>query len=277
MRIAQHASFLAIALATSVHAQVTVPNDFETPTSRLLPAFSYFGGVQSYSTAVVPVPVYSGSSLAVSINFRHDNFFPVAGVGVGTGVLAPPALGARAGATLLSITAQGPTTGMLTMKVAVREDDNGDGVIDLGGDDDEWETRNILLTPTATAYNLAFSAFEDTDPDSGDNVRNFTSTGRMALVLTFETRTTLPGGIIETPVTVRIDHLGFFAAPQSIPGPACTVDFNHDGLLEPGDLDDFITAFFAGEAGSATDFNADGLSTPDDLDDFITAYFEGCA
>ncbi|MGQ0627568.1 MAG: PEP-CTERM sorting domain-containing protein [Phycisphaerales bacterium] len=58
--------------------------------------------------------------------------------------------------------------------------------------------------------------------------------------------------------------------------PPCPVDFNGDGFVEPGDLDDFITSFFSDidEERSRTDFNGDGFVEPGDLDEFITAFFD---
>ncbi|MGQ0629111.1 MAG: PQQ-dependent sugar dehydrogenase [Phycisphaerales bacterium] len=58
----------------------------------------------------------------------------------------------------------------------------------------------------------------------------------------------------------------------------CSVDFNNDGFVEPGDLDEFITAYFSDDPAERerTDFNNDGLVEPGDLDEFITAYFDGC-
>ncbi|MGQ0627768.1 MAG: DVUA0089 family protein, partial [Phycisphaerales bacterium] len=60
--------------------------------------------------------------------------------------------------------------------------------------------------------------------------------------------------------------------------PPCRIDFNNDGIVEPGDLDDFITYFFSDleSERAMCDFNNDGLVEPGDLDDFITAFFEGC-
>ncbi|MGQ0628071.1 MAG: hypothetical protein ACT4PL_08230 [Phycisphaerales bacterium] len=60
--------------------------------------------------------------------------------------------------------------------------------------------------------------------------------------------------------------------------PDCTVDFNDDGIVEPGDLDEFITAFFSDSSAerARADFNADGITEPGDLDEFITAFFVGC-
>jgi hypothetical protein len=50
-------------------------------------------------------------------------------------------------------------------------------------------------------------------------------------------------------------------------------DFNGDGLVNPDDLSDYITAYFESPPGPAADFNLDGLVNPDDLSDYITAYF----
>ncbi|MGQ0628157.1 MAG: EF-hand domain-containing protein, partial [Phycisphaerales bacterium] len=62
------------------------------------------------------------------------------------------------------------------------------------------------------------------------------------------------------------------------PGGGCGLDFNNDGVIEPGDLDDFITAFFSDDPTERDrcDFNNDGVVEPGDLDDYITAYFGGC-
>ncbi|MGQ0626925.1 MAG: EF-hand domain-containing protein [Phycisphaerales bacterium] len=60
--------------------------------------------------------------------------------------------------------------------------------------------------------------------------------------------------------------------------PACPTDFNGDGFVEPGDLDEFITSYFSTDPAEVArcDFNADGFVEPGDLDEFITAFFEGC-
>ncbi|MGQ0628634.1 MAG: hypothetical protein ACT4PL_11110 [Phycisphaerales bacterium] len=60
--------------------------------------------------------------------------------------------------------------------------------------------------------------------------------------------------------------------------PECRTDFNNDGFVEPGDLDEFITSFFSDneEERSRCDFNGDGFIEPGDLDEFITSFFEGC-
>ena len=61
-------------------------------------------------------------------------------------------------------------------------------------------------------------------------------------------------------------------------GNGCTPDYNRDGVIDPDDLGDFITAFFStfepGQAPPCLDFNGDGVVNPDDLGDFITTTFE---
>ncbi|MGQ0626771.1 MAG: hypothetical protein ACT4PL_01565, partial [Phycisphaerales bacterium] len=86
-----------------------------------------------------------------------------------------------------------------------------------------------------------------------------------------------------TPVLVRLAaNTGFESGTGSLNVSfrlvTCTVDFNDDGFVEPGDLDEFITAFFSdNEAERARcDYNGDGFVEPGDLDEFITAFFEGC-
>jgi len=66
------------------------------------------------------------------------------------------------------------------------------------------------------------------------------------------------------------------AAILTVTGTVCPADFNADGTLDPDDLADYITAFFAIPPGTGSDFNADGVTDPDDLADFITAFFAGC-
>ena len=65
------------------------------------------------------------------------------------------------------------------------------------------------------------------------------------------------------------------AIPLSIRTPAwCMLDFNHDSVVNPDDLGDFITGYFDAPPDPRTEFNGDGVINPDDLGDFITDYFE---
>ncbi|MGQ0628520.1 MAG: EF-hand domain-containing protein [Phycisphaerales bacterium] len=71
---------------------------------------------------------------------------------------------------------------------------------------------------------------------------------------------------------------GGMVVPTVPTPPGCNVDFNGDGFVEPGDLDEFITNFFSTDPAenALCDFNGDGFVEPGDLDEFITAFFEGC-
>ncbi len=80
------------------------------------------------------------------------------------------------------------------------------------------------------------------------------------------------------------------------PVTACPWDYNSDGALNPDDLGDYITDYFAEpaiagpggysiacpgnappyDAGFRADVTADCILNPDDLGDYITAYFQGC-
>jgi hypothetical protein len=60
-------------------------------------------------------------------------------------------------------------------------------------------------------------------------------------------------------------------------GPAlCPADFDGNGIVNPDDLSDFITAYFTVPPEPSTDFDGNGIINPDDLSDFITAYFTPC-
>ena len=60
--------------------------------------------------------------------------------------------------------------------------------------------------------------------------------------------------------------------------PPCPADLDCSGSLDPDDLADFITCFFAeAPACAAADFNRDARTDPDDLADYITAFFAGCS
>lgn len=56
------------------------------------------------------------------------------------------------------------------------------------------------------------------------------------------------------------------------PGPACSCDWNVDGMLNSQDYFDFLTAFFQGNA----DFNLSGTTNSQDYFDFLTCFFNGC-
>ncbi|MFN0010727.1 MAG: hypothetical protein ACKVS8_03685 [Phycisphaerales bacterium] len=56
----------------------------------------------------------------------------------------------------------------------------------------------------------------------------------------------------------------------------CREDYNADGVLDPDDIGDYITAFFGPGPSLRTDVDEDGVVTTNDLGDYITNYFAGC-
>ncbi|MGE3109672.1 MAG: GC-type dockerin domain-anchored protein [Phycisphaerales bacterium] len=307
---------LGAAAAACGQSSVRMPSEFEIPGSELGRLFSYFGGVASYSTAIDPVTIHTGYSCRVDINFRHDNFFRRAGVGVGTLGIVPPVLAVPPGADTFSMTIQLPEpvpAGALSIFASIREDDNADGVIDPMTGDDQWETVPLFIMPGTHVYNIPISAMIDSNEGVGNDTRDFTTTPRMAFFFTIETSQTYPGGIIESPVSLRIDHAGFYAGPQSIPAaagaccvagecqqltqsqctalagewrgagtpcdpaacaPVCLADFNRDAMVNSQDFFDFLGAFFA--LAPAADINADAAVNSQDFFDFVSALFAGC-
>lgn len=273
---------LAIAATASIgHAQVMIPNEFESEDSRYAPLFAYFGGVASFSTTLSDTTIHSGRSLQCTANFRHDNIFRVAGFAVGTlGVTRTGgALGFAAAADTFSVTIQSPpapyVSGQLQLLVALREDDDGDGIIDTVENDDQWEADGIAVLAGTHIYNIPLAQFVDADPFAGNNVRNFGTTGMMALLLTFETRTTYPGGIIETPQMLLVDHVGLFVGPQSLPTRMCGGDWNGVGGVTVQDLFDYLTDWFATDS-RADIFNVGDGVTLSDLLDFLIRWFTPC-
>lgn len=278
---------IAAAALASTHASAQsagIPHDFEASTAPFQPLFSYFGGVQSFGVEQSATAAFSGNSLRCWANFRHDNIFRVAGFAVGTlgvnrtsGMFNFPPDASTFSITVRSPDAAAPagySAGQLQMVVTLREDDDGDGVIDIAESDDEWDSPYIAIQPGTAVYNIPLADFIDTDTLVGNNTQNFGTTGRIACLITFETRTTYPGGIIETPRELFIDHVGLFAAPQSLPAPACPGDFNGQNGVTLQDLFDYLNAWFAGATDAEFD-NAPGI-TLQDLFDFLTAWFSPC-
>lgn len=271
------------AIAASASAQSTIPNEFESPTAAFPSLFAYFGGVQSFGTEPSTTVIHTGSSLRCFATFRHDNFFRTAGFAVGEYIVprAGGRLGYPANADTFSITIQAPATiagtayqsGRLQLLVSLREDDDGDGAFDPESDD-AWDSPNIPILPGTNVYNIPLASFEVSDPLAGNAIRNFGTTGFLGMLLTFETRTTYPGGIIESPASLLIDHAGLYLGAQSLPGPSCAAEFDGNPGLTIQDLLDFVTAWITGDPRG--DFSGTGGVTVQDLFDYLSAYFAGC-
>ncbi len=287
----RHATLLALALlaplAPLAKGQITLPNDFESPSNALAALSSYFGGVADFGTRPSAATIHSGQSLEVWANFQHDRFFRIAGFTVGSFSIARPALNVPANAAYFSLTVRAPESGQLALIVNLVEDDNADGIASFDSDDN-WESDPIMLLPGTNVYNIPLSAFTLANPGSGNDTQNFTTTPAMSVRLTFESRTTFPGGIIERPITFNIDHLGLFASPQTIPAPSCVADMDNgtgagtpDGGVTIDDLLFYLAVYAAGapradvDNGSSTG-TPDGGVTIDDLLYYLLRYEAGC-
>ena len=66
----------------------------------------------------------------------------------------------------------------------------------------------------------------------------------------------------------------WLAANVPPPTNACVPDLNGDGVLDNGDIGEFVTLFLNGDLGA--DFNADGILDNGDIGAFVAAYLAGC-
>jgi len=88
-----------------------------------------------------------------------------------------------------------------------------------------------------------------------------------------------PDGRIALRLTFTDDTVGIFTSTfadvlnHAFP---CPIDFSGDGMVDPDDLADYVSAFFSNPANERADYNLDGVVDPDDLSDFISAFFIGC-
>jgi hypothetical protein len=284
----RHAALLALAaLAPLAHAQITLPNDFESPSNSLAALSSYFGGVADFGTRPSTATIHSGNALEVWANFQHDNFFRIAGFTVGSFTISRPALSVPADAAYFSLTIRSPQSGQLAMIVNLVEDDDANGIASFDSDDN-WESDPVMLLPGTNVYNIPLSAFTLANPGSGNELRNFATTPAMSVRVTFESRTTFPGGIIEHPIAFLIDHLGLYATPQTIPGPRCVADMDNgtgsgtpDGGVTIDDLLYYLGVLAAGAPRADVDDGTgsgtpDGGVTIDDLLYYLLRFDAGC-
>lgn len=273
--VARSLAFIGSAcLAGAAAAQPTLPNEFESPGVALQPLFSYFGGVNGFGTEPSTQLVHSGGSLRIWGNSRAD-IFSSAGFAVGTLGITGAQLARPAGANTVSVCINAPqTTGTLGVYLTFREDDDGDNAIDVNGDDDSWEVGPIFLAPGPQVINIPLAALEDSNPGIGNDVNNLMTASRIGYFLTFETRNAWPGGRIVSPVSLHIDHLGFYLGNQSLPTIDCAVDLDGSGAADVPDVFAFLSLWFAGAAGADFD-GADGIGVPD-IFGFLAAWFAGC-
>lgn len=256
----------------------SIPTEMETPTSLLDRLYSYFGGVGGFSVSESDVVVHSGRSMELTIGFQ-PSFFAVAGVGVGTLGVSAPDLAIAVDADTFSVSVSPPESGQLAFYVTVQEDDNGDGIIDIGNGDDEWESPVIMLELGTKAYNIPVSDFLNTGQGSGNGVQEFTTTGRMALILDIHSRATFPGGLITTPKTMHLDHMGFFVGPQTTPSGSCTGDANGDGVVEFNDIASVLSAWQSNYSPGTGPGDADGSGAVDfeDVTAVLSNWLASCS
>lgn len=276
-----------LAFATSSFAQAMLPNEFEPGSPAFGPLSSYFGGVGSFGVRPSTATVFSGNSLEVWANFQPDAFFNIAGVQVGALDLPRSSLTFPANANTFSLTVRPPTIGRLQMIVTLSEDDDGDGIFDAESDD-RWETSPIVLATTASVYNIPLTSFTHANPGAGNGIMQLGTTPHLGVAITFETRASLPGGVIEQPVTLQIDHVGLFVGNQTIPAASCPADLDNgsgagvdDGAVEISDLLYFISKFELGHTTADLDNGSmngvpDQAVTIEDLLFFLVHFEGGC-
>lgn len=267
-------SVIALAFAVGAPspslAQQTMPNEFETPTSALSPLFSFFGGVNGFGAEFDPAAmIHSGASLRIYANFQPDTFFTTAGFAIGANNMSGANLAAEALADTFSITVEAPVEGVLSFFVTVREDDNGDGVASATSNDDQWESPDVFLTEGVSVYNIPASAFILVNEGTGNDTQNFTTSGVMSVFITFESKESYPGGIIEVPVSFHADHLGFYVGAQTLPDASPPADLNGDGIVNGADLAALLAAW---GSGGPADLNSDGAVDGADLASLLASW-----
>lgn len=269
---------LLLGSAASTAGAVPIPNELDT---TLLDRLYTYLNAGSFSVATSPTSVFSGGSMAVNINFQPSPFGS-GGVAVGTIGVSAPDLAVAPDADVFSITIKGPSSGTLKFYVVIREDDNHDGVIDLALGDDEWQSPELTIDPAVTTtFNIATSDFFLTGNGSGDGLREFNSTPRMAMIIDIHSKNSYPGGLITSPRTIYLDHVGFYhgvQVPPPPPPPCAGADFNHDNAVNTGDLTQLLAAFGSAvpPANPAIDLNHDNTIGTADLVLFLANFGTTC-
>lgn len=277
MKHVQTAAVLAALTVAHAARAVTFPTDCESAPQMLDRLYSYFGGVSNFTVAPSGEPVFTGGSMAMTINFQ-PSIFNIAGAAVGFITLGPPALATPGEADTFSITIKGPASGTLAFFVLVREDDNHDGIINLADGDDEWGSPEIFIPEgVTTTINIPSVDFLDTGAGSGDGLRNFHNATRLGLIIDIHSRTIYPGGILTTPRTVYLDHVGFFEGPQMAPPPNCAGDADGNSVVNFADITSVLTNFNATYTGTGPgDSNHDGVVNFADITSTLSTFNMPC-
>ncbi len=266
------------ALAVNALAQPTIPAEFDAPGATLDRLFT-IGGVAGFTVTESAQTLFQGGSLQLDIGFNAGGFFSFQNVGIGAQNVSGGAFSPEPGADTFSVTidAPSPSVGGLRLLVTLRDDDNNDGVVDLG-DDDEWLSSPVAITPGLDVYNIPLSAFTDANPGDGDDLPNIASGAAGTMILTIETAESLPGGRVTQPISVHLDHAGVYSGDQSLPGvgPCNAADLADPlGALDFSDVLAFLSAF-GSQSPSADLAPPAGSFDFTDVIAFLTAFGSGC-
>lgn len=244
--------------AASAAQAAAIPSECESASELPNRLYSYFGGVATFSLRSSAQTIFSGESLELTIGFQ-PSVFSTAGVGIGTLGISAPDLGIAPDADTFSLTIQGPPSGVLSFYVLIREDDNADGVIDLALGDDEWQSPEMVIPAGAiTTINIPANDFVDTGAGSGNGIQEFGTTPSMAMIIDIHSSASYPGGLITSPVTLLLDHVGFYAGAQA-PPLACAGDLDGNGATDVFDFALFVSNFgSAVPTGTIGDLDNDG-------------------
>lgn len=256
-----------VLLACCIAHAAPLPAEFESAGENLLPLFAYFGGVAGISVVQSTHVVHSGLSESVVVDWKPDPNFSRAGAAIGDRLISGTDLDVPVGASYFSFSMQAPLTGQFSIEVVLREDDNGDGVIDPLGADDEWRSERFLLEPGRVTYNVSLASLFDANPE-GNGVQGFETTTAVGLELIIETRDAYAGGIVETPAEYMIDHVRFSVGGEQLPA-GVAADFDLSDVVDGADLATLLAGW--GSPG-ATDLTADGVTDGADLAIVLAAW-----
>lgn len=278
MKLVHRAAMVVSVVSTgtaTVQAQPELPSEFDSPSSSLDRLFA-LGGVGSFQVSQSGETIYAGGSYRLDIAFNNSGIFSFSSVGLGVLNSGPGGFATDPAGDTFSITVRTPepAVGGLVLTVTLRDDDNNDGLIDAGDDDDEWISPPIELSPGTAIYNIDLSVFEDFNPGVGNDMPDFATGPVGAMLMSFETSTAMPDGRIEIPVTLWIDHAGVYVGEQTLSGNDCFADTNGDGLVSPADFSAWVAAF--NDNTPACDQNENGSCTPADFSAWVSNYNTGC-